>query len=263
MKFKDIQVGDEIQVIVTKLFGYKASLESDDIEGFIHKNEVSWRRIKDISDVIQLGEKITARVIKKIEKENVELLEFTLKKEKENPILKNQEKYRVGNIIEVKVKHIIDYGIEVETEGVSGLILVSEISWDTNIHPSKFCKVEDIIKAKIIDVDIHKGTLSLSMKDLLENPWDKINNKYKIGDLTEVVVKDLCRSTGMGSVLLDIPSDEIFGKAILDGEVEVFLTIPNFSDNKKKELRKKRVKAKIIYLNIEKQFMKLSFIELS
>jgi len=92
MKFKDIQIEDEIQVVVKKLFGYKASLKNDDIEGFIHKNEASWRRIADISDVIQLVEKITEKVIKKIEKENIELLEFTLKKVKAKIIYLNIEK---------------------------------------------------------------------------------------------------------------------------------------------------------------------------
>ena len=261
MKFNEIQIGDELQVRVEKLSGYKASLRSGQIEGFIHKNEAAWTRVVDISDVMQVDDIITVRVKKKIEQENIQLLEFTLKREEENPILKNREKYKEGNIIEVKVGHIVDYGVGVETEGVSGLIHVSEISWDTNSHPSKYCKVGDTIKVKIIDVDEERGSLSLSMKDLLENPWEKIKEKYKIGDIAEVEVKDLCKASAMGSLLLNVPSGEIFAKADLDGKVEVNLLIPNLLNNEKEGLIGKRVKGKILYLNTQNQHMKLSYIE--
>ncbi|WP_372714166.1 S1 RNA-binding domain-containing protein [Ilyobacter sp.] len=261
MKFEKIQIGDELQVRVEKLIGYKASLRSGDVEGFIHKDEVAWTRVSDISDVLQEGELITAKVIRKIEKKDIELLEFTLKKEEENPILKYQDKYKKGNIIEGEVVNIVDYGVTVETEDVIGFVQVSEISWDSNRHPSVYCNIGDKIKAKIIGVNEERGTLRLSMKEVLENPWEKIKEKYKIGDIVEVVVKGLYTANAMGSVILNISSGEVFAKAHLDGEVEVILIISNFSNSEKEELVGKRVKSEITCLDAEKQYVRLNFIE--
>ncbi|WP_319200555.1 S1 RNA-binding domain-containing protein [uncultured Ilyobacter sp.] len=261
MKFEKIQIGDELQVRVEKLLGYKASLRSGDVEGFIHKDETDWTRVADISDVVQEGELITAKVIRKIEKENIELLEFTLKKEEENPILKYQDKYKMGNIIEGEVVNIVDYGVTVETEDVGGFVQVSEMSWDSNRHPSVYCNIGDKIKAKIIGINEERGTLSLSMKEVLENPWEKIKEKYKVGDITEVVVEGLYTANAMGSVILNISSGEVFAKADLDGEVEVFLTISNFSNSEREELVGKRVKAEITFLDAEKQYVRLNLIE--
>jgi small subunit ribosomal protein S1 len=161
------------------------------IDGLVHINDISWRRVRHPSDMFNVGDEVTVKVLSfDREKERVSL---GIKQLTPDPWQKAQEKYTAGAKINGRVVGLKDYGAFVEVEeGMEGLIHVSEMSWTGKIkHPSQILKVGDDLEVMILDIDSAKKRISLSIKQLEPNPWDSIAENYPVGTTIEGKIKNI------------------------------------------------------------------------
>ena len=180
---KKFPLNAKVKGTVVNITNYGVFLELEKgIEGLIHISELSWtKHISHPSQILSIGDVVEAIVIN-IDKANNKIA-LSIKRTELDPWLKIKEKYQKGSKIKGKVRTITDYGIFVELEeGVEGLIHVSDLSWSPRIeHPSKLIKKGEKIEALVIDVDPSQRKISLGRKQLLPNPWEEIDKKYKVG----------------------------------------------------------------------------------
>jgi small subunit ribosomal protein S1 len=158
--------------IVTNIKDYGLFVDLGGIVGLLHITDLSWGRVTRPSDLYQVGDEITVKVLKlNKEKERVSL---GLKQLTPNPWNEAEEKYPIHTRVKGKVLSLVEYGAFVEVEkGIEGLIQVSELSWNEQIrHPSQILSVGNVVEAVVLSVDAAKKRISLSMKRM-ENPLDK------------------------------------------------------------------------------------------
>jgi small subunit ribosomal protein S1 len=157
--------------IVTNIKDYGLFVDLGGMVGLVHITDLSWGRVARPSDLYQVGDEITVKVLK-LNKEK-ERISLGLKQLTPNPWNEAEEKYPIHTRVKGKVLSLVEYGAFVEVEkGIEGLIQVSELSWNEQIrHPSQVLSVGDVVEAMVLSVDAAKRRISLSMKRL-ENPLD-------------------------------------------------------------------------------------------
>ena len=180
---KKFPLNSRVKGTVVNITNYGIFLELEKgIEGLIHISELSWtKHISHPSQMLSIGDVVEAIVIN-IDKANNKIA-LSIKRTEADPWLKIKDKYPKGTKIKTKVKTITDYGVFVELEeGIEGLIHVSDLSWAPRTeHPSKLIKKGDKIEVLVLDVDPAQRKISLGRKQLLPNPWEEIDKKYKVG----------------------------------------------------------------------------------
>ncbi len=183
--------GQEAEGIVKNLTDYGCFIDLGGIDGLLHITDMSWGRVNHPSDVLSVGEKVKVKVLKyDRERERVSL---GLKQITPDPWLEVENGYPVGVKVHGKVVSLTDYGAFVELEdGVEGLIHVSEMSWTKRIkHPNKLLTVSDDVETVVLALDIPNRRISLGLKQVEENPWDVIGEKFPIGTIIEGQVKNI------------------------------------------------------------------------
>jgi small subunit ribosomal protein S1 len=157
--------------IVTNIKDYGLFVDLGGMVGLVHITDLSWGRVARPSDLYQVGDEITVKVLK-LNKEK-ERISLGLKQLTPNPWNEAEEKYPIHTRVKGKVLSLVEYGAFVEVEkGIEGLIQVSELSWNEQIrHPSQVLRVGDVVEAVVLSVDAAKRRISLSMKRL-ETPLD-------------------------------------------------------------------------------------------
>lgn len=183
-------VGTRIGGRVVSLTDYGAFVEVEEgIEGLIHVSEMSWtRKIRHPSKVVSVGEEVDAVVLDiKPESRRISL---GMKQTMPNPWDVISEKYPVGSVIEGKIKNITDFGIFIGIDDdIDGLVHISDISWIKRIkHPSELYKKGDTVQAKVLDIDKSNERFSLGIKQLQEDPWKTVAERYPVGtDINGIV----------------------------------------------------------------------------
>jgi small subunit ribosomal protein S1 len=179
--------GTKVKGKVTNLMPYGAFVEIEPgVEGLIHVSELSWtKRIARPSDVLSVGQEIEAVVlgVNKAEQK----ISLGVRQLETNPWDQIEVKYQIGTQIRGTVRNLTAYGAFVELEeGIDGMIHVSDMSWTRKInHPSEMVKKGDVLDAVVIDIDKQNQRISLGLKQLDEDPWKTIDQRYKIGDLVK------------------------------------------------------------------------------
>jgi len=168
---------------VVSLTDYGAFVELEEgIEGLIHVSEMSWtRKIRHPSKVISVGEMVEAVVLDiKPESRRISL---GMKQVVPNPWDVISEKYPVGTTIEGKIKNITDFGLFIGIgEGIDGLVHISDISWIKRIkHPSELYKKGDVVQAIVLDIEKENERFSLGIKQLQDDPWKTVAERYEVG----------------------------------------------------------------------------------
>jgi small subunit ribosomal protein S1 len=168
---------------VVSLTDYGAFIELEEgIEGLIHVSEMSWtRKIRHPSKVVNAGDEVEAVVLDiKPESRRISL---GMKQVVPNPWDVISEKYPVGTTIEGKIKNITDFGLFIGIdEGIDGLVHISDISWTKRIkHPSELYKKADVVQAIVLDIDKENERFSLGIKQLQEDPWQTVAQRYEVG----------------------------------------------------------------------------------
>ena len=183
------ETGSTVTGRVSSLVDYGAFVTLEEgLEGLVHINELSWtRKVKNPAQVLRPGEEIKVKVIG-IQKESHKI-SLSVKQTKESPWIKIMEKYSVGQVMELPIVSISDFGLFVKIdEDIDGLIHVSDLSWTENINPFEKYRPGDIVKAKVLDINPRDEKFSLGIKHLQENPWDTVEEKFPIGSRHEVEV---------------------------------------------------------------------------
>ncbi|OPX21178.1 MAG: 30S ribosomal protein S1 [Desulfobacca sp. 4484_104] len=186
-----LEEGKIIDGVVKNITDYGIFVDLGGIDGLLHITDMSWGRIGHPSDLYQVGDPITVKVLH-FDREN-ERVSLGLKQLVPDPWTMAAEKYPVGSRVQGKVVSLTDYGAFIELEpGVEGLIHVSEMSWTRKIrHPSKVVNVNDIVEVVVLDLDPEKKRISLGMKQVEPNPWDVIGEKYPVGTVIEGKIKNI------------------------------------------------------------------------
>lgn len=185
-----LEEGKVVEGVVKGLTDYGAFIDLGGVDGLLHISDISWGRITHPSQKLSIGDKISVKVLKFIREDAK--VSLGLKQIKPEPWAGAKEKYPVGLKITGKVVNIMDYGAFIELEeGIEGLIHVSEMAWTKIKHPSQKLKLGDIVEAMVMDVDSQNKKISLSLKQIEPNPWDKIEEKYPKGIKIKGVVKNV------------------------------------------------------------------------
>jgi small subunit ribosomal protein S1 len=184
---KNYPKGSKIRGKVVNLADYGAFVElKEGVEGLIHISEMSWSsHVKHPSQILQVGDMVEA-VVLNVDKEN-ERISLGLKQKQEDPWQNVEEKFPVGAKVTGRVRNITNFGAFVELEdGIDGLVHISDMSWTKKIrHPSEIMKKNDPLEVKILSVDKAARRISLGHKQILSDPWDELELKYKIGSLVK------------------------------------------------------------------------------
>ena len=189
--FKLLEKDAVLEGIVTNIKDYGIFVDLGGIDGLLHITDIAWRRIGHPSELYQVGDEITVKILKfDKEKERVSL---GLKQLSPDPWTQADEKYPVGSVVKGRVARLTNFGAFVELEeGVEGLIHVSEMSWTGNVrHPSQVLSTESEVETKVLSLDVAKNRISLSMKQLEPNPWDVIAENFPIGAIIEGKIKNI------------------------------------------------------------------------
>jgi len=178
-------VGAKVKGRVVNLVPYGAFVELEPgVEGLVHVTELSWtKRIAKPSDVLKADQEIEA-VVLGINREE-QKISLGLRQLEANPWDKAQEKYPAGARVKGKIRNLTSYGAFIELEeGLDGMIHVSDISWTRKInHPSEVLKKGDEVEAVVLEVDKANQRIAVGLKQLTTDPWESIDQLYKVGDL--------------------------------------------------------------------------------
>ncbi len=176
-------VGTRVNGKVVSLTDYGAFVEVEEgIEGLIHVSEMSWtRKVRHPSKVVTAGEIVEAIVLD-IRPEN-RRISLGMKQITPNPWEMISEKYPIGSTIEGKIKNITDFGIFIGIDDdIDGLVHISDISWIKRIkHPSEMYQKGDVVQAKVLDIDKSNERFSLGIKQLEDDPWKTVADRYPTG----------------------------------------------------------------------------------
>jgi small subunit ribosomal protein S1 len=183
--------GQIVEGVVKNLTDYGAFIDLGGIDGLLHITDMSWGRINHPSELFQVGDKVKVKVLKfNSESERVSL---GLKQITPDPWINAEEKYIPGTVVQGKVVSIKDYGAFVELEeGIEGLVHVSEMSWTRQVkNPKQVINLGDEVKAVVLDIDVSQNRISLGMKQLEENPYEKVLEKYPPGTVVQGVIRNI------------------------------------------------------------------------
>jgi small subunit ribosomal protein S1 len=176
-------IGARVTGKVVSLTDYGAFVELEPgVEGLIHISEMSWtRKIRHPNQILSAGD-IVEVVVLEVEPER-KRISLSLKQVEPNPWEVIGEKYPVGSVIEGKIKNITDFGIFIGIdEGIDGLVHISDISWTKRFkHPSEVYKKGQTVQAKVLQIDKENERFSLSIKELVPNPWETIDKRFPVG----------------------------------------------------------------------------------
>ena len=189
--FQEIEIGSIMDGRVKNITDFGVFVDLGGIDGLLHITDLSWGRVNHPSEMIELNDEITVKVIEyDAERKRVSL---GLKQLTPHPWDEVEIKYPIGVTVEGTVVSLTNYGAFIEIEpGVEGLIHVSEISWTRHIkNPSEEYSMGDKIEAKVISIDSEERKISLGVKQLTPDPWDKIEKEFEIGKIYSGRVQNL------------------------------------------------------------------------
>lgn len=186
-----IHVGAVLRGKVKNITDFGAFIDLGGIDGLLHVNDITWGKVAHPSEKLQVGEEVTVKVLDFDEKNNK--ISLSLKALEANPWDSVTEQYKEGDIIDGRIVSLVEYGAFVEVvPGVEGLVHISEMSWNKNIkNPSQIVKEGDVIKVKILKMEPNNRKISLGMKQVEEDPWTLVLEKYKEGDVITGEVKNV------------------------------------------------------------------------
>jgi len=232
---------------VKNLTEYGAFVDLGGIDGLLHVTDMSWGRLTHPRDLVNVGDEIQVKILK-YDKDK-QRISLGFKQLTPDPWLDVAERYPIGAHVRGRILSVTDYGAFVELEqGIEGLVHVSEMTWSKRMkHPSKMVKPGDEIDTVILAVNPSDRRISLGMKQLLENPWEHLAEKYAAGTTVEGRVRNL---TEFGAFI-----------EIEDG-IDGLVHVSNMSWTKRikhpSEVVKKGDKVKAVVLGIEPEHRRLS-----
>jgi small subunit ribosomal protein S1 len=242
-----LEEGSVLTGTVKNLTDYGAFVDLGGLDGLLHITDMSWGRLTHPRDLVNVGDEIHVKVLKfDKDKQRVSL---GFKQLTPDPWLDAAERYPIGARVRGRVLSVTDYGAFVELEqGIEGLVHVSEMTWSKRMkHPSKIVKPGDEVETVVLNVNPAERRISLGLKQLEQNPWEQLHDKYPVGSTVEGKVRNL---TDFGAFI-----------EIEDG-IDGLVHVSNLSWTKRvkhpSEVLKKGEKVKAQVLAIEPEHRRLS-----
>ncbi|MCL1037942.1 30S ribosomal protein S1 [Shewanella corallii] len=188
---ENLQEGQEVKGIVKNLTDYGAFVDLGGVDGLLHITDMAWKRVKHPSEIVNVGDEITVKVLK-YDRERTRV-SLGLKQLGEDPWLEISKRYPENTRLTGRVTNLTDYGCFVEIEeGVEGLVHVSEMDWtNKNIHPSKVVNLGDEVEVLVLDIDEERRRISLGLKQCKTNPWEDFANRFAKGDKVSGKIKSI------------------------------------------------------------------------
>jgi small subunit ribosomal protein S1 len=186
-----LEEGQVVTGIIKNLTDYGAFVDLGGIDGLLHITDMAWKRIKHPSEVVEVGQEVTVKVLKFDRERN--RVSLGLKQLGEDPWMAIMSRYPKGSIVQARVTNLTDYGCFAEiAEGVEGLVHVSEMDHtNKNIHPSKVVQIGDEVSVMVLDVDEDRRRISLGIKQTRANPWEEFAKNHEKGERVQGTIKSI------------------------------------------------------------------------
>ncbi len=187
----NLQEGSVVRGIVKNITDYGAFVDLGGIDGLLHITDLAWRRVKHPSEMISVGDEVTAKVLKFDQEKN--RISLGMKQLNEDPWVGLSRRYPQSTRLFGKVSNLTDYGAFVEIEqGIEGLVHVSEMDWtNKNMYPAKMVQLGDEVEVMILEIDEERRRISLGMKQCKSNPWDDFAVNHKKNDRVRGQIKSI------------------------------------------------------------------------
>jgi small subunit ribosomal protein S1 len=188
---RNLTEGAVLPGIVKNLTDYGAFVDLGGIDGLLHITDMAWRRVKNPSEVVNVGDEIQVKVLKFDRDRN--RVSLGLKQLGEDPWQDIARRYPANSRLFGRVTNLADYGAFVEIEdGVEGLVHVSEMDWtNKNVNPSKVVQIGDEIEVMVLEIDEERRRVSLGIKQCMPNPWNEFASAFNKGDRVRGVIKSI------------------------------------------------------------------------
>jgi len=242
-----VQVGQVVKGVVKNIADFGAFIDLGGIDGLLHITDMSWGRISHPSEMLAIGDDVEVKILDiDVVKDKVSL---GLKQKTENPWANVEDRYPIGSKIKGQVVNIMSYGAFVKLEtGIEGLVHISEMSWTRRInHPSEVVAIGDSVEAIVLNINKDKEEISLSIKQVEQNPWTNIEEKYPPG----ITIKGRVRNLTNYGAFIEI-----------DEGIDGLLHISDMSWSKKvthpSEIIKKGDKIEVKILSVDKDKKRVS-----
>ncbi|MGR3173760.1 MAG: 30S ribosomal protein S1 [Candidatus Scalindua sp.] len=242
-----VEIGQTVKGVVKNIADFGAFIDLGGIDGLLHITDMSWGRISHPSEMLAIGDETEVKILDIDEvKDKVSL---GLKQKTENPWSNVEERYPTSSKIKGQVVNIMSYGAFVKLEtGIEGLVHISEMSWTRRInHPSEVVAIGDSVEAIVLNINKGKEEISLSIKQVEQNPWTNIEEKYQPG----ITIKGRVRNLTNYGAFIEI-----------DEGIDGLLHISDMSWSKKvthpSEIIKKGDKVEVKILSVDKDKKRVS-----
>ncbi len=225
-------VGDEVEGEVTKKVSFGIFIKVKGVEGLLHQSDISWKKFAPFKDRFKTGDIVHVKILAMDRESN--RLSLGLKQLTEDPWEWATRELREGDVVRGIVTNITDYGAFLEIlEGLEGLIHVSELTWSKRVkHPKKYLKIGEEIEAKVLSLDLENKRIALGVKQLQADPWDRILDHVRVGDVLEGTVSSVTRFGAFVQVFEEIEglihfndyswNDKVDRKSIKKGDTVQF-----------------------------------------
>ncbi|MBR9860319.1 30S ribosomal protein S1 [bacterium] len=186
-----LEVGQILEGTVKNMTSFGVFVDLGGLDGLLHITDISWGRINHPEDVLELDQKVKVVVLEF--DDDKKRISLGMKQLTPHPWENMKEELKAGDKVKGKVVTVADYGAFIEIEpGIEGLIHVSEMSWSQHLrNPSDFMTVGDEVEAVVLDIDKEEHKLSLGLKQLTTDPWEKIEEKYPMDSKHTGIVRNL------------------------------------------------------------------------
>lgn len=213
--FENHHEGDTVEGVVVSIadFGVFVELE-EGVTAILRPKNAAWKRLEKLGDHFHRGDQVRGKIIH-LDPEN-QKIEISKKDLEEDPLIVFSAEHPAGATVKGTVRHIESFGAFIEVaEGVEGLLHISEMSWTKRVdHPEEIIKIGDEVEVKILGIDIATRKVSLGLRQVMDNPWENLEQKYTEGTLVKAVVKSVLKN---GIYLM------------VDGEYEGFIHVGDVS----------------------------------
>ena len=186
-----LEKGQVLEGIVKNITDFGAFLDLGGVDGLLYITDISWGRIKHPSEVLEVGEKLNVAVLDF--DENKKRISLGLKQLMSHPWDTIGDEVKEGSTVSGRIVNVEDYGAFLEIKpGVEGLIHVSEVTWSNQpVNARDYFTTDSTVEAKVVAIDLEERKMSLSIKQLQEDPWEKVFTTYPEGSRHTVTVKNL------------------------------------------------------------------------
>ena len=250
----NLKEGSVVQGVVKNITDYGAFVDLGGIDGLLHITDLAWRRVRHPSEMLTVGQEVTAKILKFDQEKN--RVSLGVKQLGDDPWVGIARRYPPNTRLFGKVTNLTDYGAFVEIEsGIEGLVHVSEMDWtNKNVAPSKATALGTEVEVMVLDIDEDKRRISLGIKQCKANPWEEFSRAQQKGDKLTGAIKSI---TDFG-VFIGLP-----------GGIDGLVHLSDLSWNEpgeeavKKYKKGDEVEATVLAIDVEKERISLGIKQLS